>query len=711
MQFVANGPDVPESLLRQHEEGRVAFFAGAGVSQASGLPGFPELVSRLYEALNVTPDDLQRRAICDNQYDTAIRLLEEHHVGGREAVRRQVAAILTADPDATTTTHEALLTLGQNRKGKTRLITTNFDRLFERVLATRELNVTRDRAPQLPVPKGRWDSLVYLHGLLTSRPTVPDLDRLVLSSGDFGLAYLTEGWAARFVTELFRNYVVCFVGYSLNDPVLRYMADALAADQLLGESRTEMFAFVSHSGDENKIREEWAARNVTPVLYGDDDHHKYLHETLREWANTYRDGISGKERIIVEYARSRPLKSTRQDDYVGRVLWALSDPSGLPAKRFAELDPVPSLEWLKPLCEQRYGQVHLAQFGINPVSSSEDELQFSLLTRPTPYERAPRMTPVYAGVTALMDDVMWHLARWLTRHLGDPRLVLWVADRGGKLNPGFGRLIEDQLAKLDELTRGGKSEELARIRADAPNAVPGTAMRVLWRLVLGNRVLSRQRDSSLGGRAHRLIERVKREGVNVASRMEMQALLTAHVSLSKPFSMRGDTLVEDYSTARLQELVDARIVLALRQSDYWIRRLKDHLVTPETSSHMLHVFNGLLRDAMDLMRELGQADDWRDGSYHRRPSIAAHPQNSRVDNWTVLVDLTRDAWLATAAEAPRSAYVVAEGWTTAPYPLFRRLSFFCATHSDVWGGPTSSDSPRAKLRWIPMVSRALGDLG
>ena len=30
---------------------------------------------------------------------------------------------------------------------------------------------------------------------------------------------------------------------------------------------------------------------------------------------------------------------------------------------------------------------------------------------------------------------------------------------------------------------------------------------------------------------------------------------------------------------------------------------------------------------------------------------------------------------------------------------------------DVWGGPTSSDSPRAKLRWIPMVSRALGDLG
>lgn len=684
MQFVAKGPDVPGSVLRQHEEGRVVLFAGAGVSQAAGLPDFPELVNQLFEALNVTPNDLQRRAIRDKQYDTAIRLLEENHVGGRETVRRQVAAILTADPDASTATHEALLTLGQNREGKTRLVTTNFDRLFERVIGTKGLNVAHHRAPQLPVPKRRWDSLVYLHGLLTSgRPSASDLHRLVLSSGDFGLAYLTEGWAARFVTELFRNYVICFVGYSLNDPVLRYMTDALAADQLLGESRTEMFAFVGYSDDENKAREEWGARNVTPVLYSDDEKHKYLHRTLNEWASTYRDGISGKERIIVEYARSRPLKSTRQDDYVGRVLWALSDPSGRPAKRFAELDPVPSLDWLKPLCEQRYDQVHLPQFGITPTQNPEDEVQFSLLTRPTPYRLAPWMTPVYARVTARMDDVMWHLARWLTRHLGDPELVLWLADRGGQLHPGFGRLIEDQLERLDELTRGGKTEELARVRADAPNAVPGTAMRTLWRLVLGNRILPRRRDSSPGVRAHLLLERVRREGVNVASRMEIQALLTAHVSLSRPFSMPGVTTVEDNPNARLQDLVNARIVLALHQSDYWISRLKDHLVTPETSPHMLPVFIGLLRDAMDLMRELGQADDRRDGSYHRRPSIGAHPQNSRFDNWTVLVDLTRDAWLATAAEAPRSAYLVAESWTTTPYPLFRRLSFFCATHSHV----------------------------
>ena len=473
------------------------------------------------------------------------------------------------------------------------------------------------------------------------------------------------------------------MGYSLNDPVLRYMTDALAADQLLGETRTEMFAFVGYPDDENKAREEWAARNVTPVLYRDDEKHKYFHKTLAEWANTYRDGINGKERIIVEHARYRPLKSTRQDDYVGRVLWALSDPSGRPAKRFAELNPVPSLDWLEPLCEERYGQADLPQFGINPVATSEDKRRFSLLIRPTPYSLAPWMTPVYARVASQVDDVMWQLGRWLTRHLGDPELVLWLADRGGQLHPSFGRLIEDRLEKLDELDRDGKTEKLTRIRAGAPNAVPGPAMRVLWRLMLGGRILPRRRYEGPDLGTYRLLERVEREGVNVVSLMGIQKLLTAHVSLGRPFSIRGVTPAEDNVAGGLHELVRARVVLALRDSDHWIPRLKDQLLAPEALPHMLHVFNGLLRDAMDLMRELDLADDKRDGSYHRRPSIAAHPQNSRFDSWTVLVDLTRDAWLATAAQAPRSAYVVAESWTTTPYPLFRRLSFFCATHSDV----------------------------
>lgn len=65
----------------------------------------------------------------------------------------------------------------------------------------------------LPLAKrSRWSGLVYLHGIIPSRLDEASLNRLVVTSGDFGLAYLTERWASRFVTDLFCNYVVCFVG-------------------------------------------------------------------------------------------------------------------------------------------------------------------------------------------------------------------------------------------------------------------------------------------------------------------------------------------------------------------------------------------------------------------------------------------------------------------------------------------------------------------
>jgi hypothetical protein len=180
------------------------------------------------------------------------------------------------------------------------------------------------------------------------------------------------------------------VGYSINDPVLRYMMDALAADRLLGESPAEVFAFGSYSAQrEHAVSDEWAAKNVTPILYREYKHHFHLHHTLRVWAQTDRDGIFGKERIVAQHAITKPMASTTQDDFVGRVLWALGDPSGLPAKRFAELQPVPSLDWLEPLGEARFGHSDLQRFGVPPSRQSDDQLAFSLIARPAPYGRAP----------------------------------------------------------------------------------------------------------------------------------------------------------------------------------------------------------------------------------------------------------------------------------------------------------------------------------
>ncbi len=470
MQFVRNGPDIPDSLLEAHEDGRVVFFCGAGISYPAALPGFHGLVKALYDRLAWSPSSIEQTAIANEEYDTAIGLLESKIVGGREKVRQELARILTADlfkPTATAT-HEALLALSRGRKGRYRLVTTNFDRIFEHVIDRKNLTIERFKAPLLPVPKNRLDGLVYLHGLLPETPTASELDRLVVSSGDFGLAYLTERWAARFVCELFRNYTVCFVGYSLNDPVLRYMMDALAADRLLGESPVRAYVFVSYSkGKEEEASDEWKAKNVTPILYREFKTHRHLHATLREWAATYRDGISGKESLVVRYATTPPMRSTREDDYVGRVLWALSDRSGAPAKRFAELDPPPSLDWLEPLTEKRFKHEDLARFGVAPDSKEDDKLAFSFAFRPTPYTLAPATALVSRGHTeSEWDKVMFHLARWLTKHLDNPRLLLWVANQGGTLHSSFARLIRNALNEKP----------------------PPPAIQTLWHLVLGGRV-------------------------------------------------------------------------------------------------------------------------------------------------------------------------------------------------------------------------------
>ena len=124
--------------------------------------------------------------------------------------------------------HAALIDLSRSEQG-IRLITTNFDDRFVEAGLDRELV---DAAPKLPVPKPHtWRSLVHLHGRIAPNE---DGSNLVLTAADFGRAYLTEQWAARFVTELFREFTVVFAGYSVGDPVMSYMVDALAAERTMG---------------------------------------------------------------------------------------------------------------------------------------------------------------------------------------------------------------------------------------------------------------------------------------------------------------------------------------------------------------------------------------------------------------------------------------------------------------------------------------------
>ena len=94
MQFITHGPDIPDALLQAHEEGRVVFFCGAGISYPAGLPGFKGLVEQIYQLNGTVLSDIEREAFDRGQYDATLDLLERRLPGQRLAVRRALAQAL-----------------------------------------------------------------------------------------------------------------------------------------------------------------------------------------------------------------------------------------------------------------------------------------------------------------------------------------------------------------------------------------------------------------------------------------------------------------------------------------------------------------------------------------------------------------------------------------------------------------------------------------
>lgn len=419
----------------------------------------------------------------------------------------------------------------------------------------------------------------------------------------------------------------------------------------------------------------WKDKHVTPILYNDAAFHRNLHQTLHVWASVYRDGILGKERLVARYAHRQPKESTPQNDFVSRMLWALSDKSGLPTKRFADFNPAPPLDWLlDAFSDERFKHSDLVRFDVPARNRIDSNLRFSLIRRPAPYDRAPPMRLVSGGTSDNhWDDVMSHLARWLVRHLDDARLVIWIAERGGQLHDRWLWLIEHELDRFASLERDGKTSDLNEIRFHAPKAIPGPLMRTLWRLLFSGRVKSPWHDPDL----YRWKGRLKQDGLTTTLRLELRELLAPQVTLKKPFRWGDDDASTDEPT-RIKQLVDWELVLAADHVHSALPDLADERWT-SALPHLLDDFQQLLRDALDLLRELGEADDRSDRSHWDLPSITPHWQNRGFRDWVSLIELLRDAWLVVRAKDSARATRIAQAWFELPYPTFKRLALFAAS--------------------------------
>ena len=651
-ELVANGPPIPAHLMNELDSGRVVFFCGSGVSagSGSGLPGFAGLVQYVYKANHMEPDEVEREALdCDEQdpdrrrpnFDKALGLLERPERLGAQALRRAVIESLSAPPTGPLDIHKALIALSRSERG-VRLITTNFDNRFVETDQLDESSV--DAAPKLPIPKPHnWSSLVHLHGRIFPNDDGSDL---VLTAADFGRAYLTEQWAARFVTELFREFTVVFVGYSIGDPVMSYMVDALAAERAKGAKFAMAYAFADHDGTDTgyqKARGGWLAKNVKPILYCKRDDHRFLGNTLIEWARIRNDPYQARSRIALNEMPKLPAESN--DPVVERVTWALQDP--VAAQTLADAPPVvdeddfPRIErWLEAFAEK--GLLRCVAADANPDAGDQDPTYVRLVDSGF-QSRNPQT----------LDMTRLYLARWMARHLHVPQLLAWVIRNGGHLHPGLRQQVQISLANSD---------------LNVPSR-----LRLLWTVLLDHEPVDHWRHLWTADRYSAADSESERRRIEDEA---IQSMAPRLVVRPGPISRLAFRQYFDKGPGEIRPLEACGHLKLVSGDGYSQHQLKGILKDTSVLSRHAETLTGYLEQALALAAE---DDDVYTNSSFYQPSIAAHDQNRDRYGWTHLIDLVRDSYSALAVAAPARRDNLLRRWMLSGQPLFKRLILHALT--------------------------------
>ncbi|CDZ32762.1 Similarities in N-terminal with unknown protein [Neorhizobium galegae bv. officinalis] len=369
MRFIESGPSIPIELLTARDQGEVVFFCGAGVSKPAGLLSFFELTVQVMRKLGVQAHSKvgmqMAQAIAKNDADLAPPFDQVfgqlQRVYTTEKIEKEVTRLLKTPKKASTYNHDVVLRLSKDARGIPFVVTTNFDHLFERAMP----RLRRWFPPMLPIMTG--DSLhsgvVYLHGRLGSgRQTEGPSSALVLGSGDFGRAYLADGWATAFFRQLLERKTVVLLGYSAGDPPIRYLLEGLNAST--SAKLQPIYAF--DRGEENEVNSKWRDLGVSGIPFGN---FQDLWGTLEAWAERADDPDGWRAKTLsMANGSPRALKAYQR----GQIAALAATPEG--ARGFAEADPPPCAEWLCVLDRNiRYSQPFKDGYGddaseIDPLS-------------------------------------------------------------------------------------------------------------------------------------------------------------------------------------------------------------------------------------------------------------------------------------------------------------------------------------------------------
>lgn len=640
------GPHIPDEVVRALEDERLVLFCGAGLSMAAGLPDFGGLVAKLFEKLNrdAPPEG-------DKQWDWPDRLLGELERDHRDRFRETLTEVLSREPD-TLDPHKAVLRLARSRNEhrRIRLVTTNFDLYFEAAARSLGCSLQEHEGSALPVPKKDspydWASVAYLHGKLN---LCKANSHLVITSADFGRAYLREGWAARFVTHLFSSFSVLFVGYSLNDPVLRYIVDAFAADRAAGRVPHQAYALAEGNSGNTDCGRQWTRIGITPIFYDGANRHRALHETLRVWADWHDDMLGAKERAIYFALQAPGTGPTTPDaamtpDARENLLWALS--GGGPADAIGaailanRANEAPG-HWIT-LFEE-----HDARVG-NPDGVHRNSHSATLLAGLT-------SRTVGAVEPSAAEEQM---ARWIVAHLNDESVLAW-ARRCWNNGKQIGTLLR------------------SLIRQQLRSAPPSDAFATLWRLLAAEALQPQAVSIQL---VLEVLHFLRQSKPSLEWSDDLCWLLEPVLILDDP--IRTPRLPA--SEPAISELTSPRIELRLSRFVPSVSRNNPPWLEPVILGAMTDQLTALLGRALKLWAALGRASRESDPGVGDLRLLGAPTYLRKADDWILLADLLWDGWKYLDSRSPAASRALIGHWRAQHYPMFRGLALMAVTTSEHW---------------------------
>ena len=292
LRFSEDGPDFPTGLVDRLLDGKVLFLCGAGVSMPQ-LPGFGGLVTRVFQELGVSLEEGEREAENNHRYEEVLGSLARR-LSNRsdmyEIVRR---LLVVADPQLEK--HKTILRLSRNLDNRVAIVTTNFDTFFESAFAevagTGVASGESFAGQALPLPGADdFGGIIHLHGRLADPVLNIAGTPLVLTSAEYGEAYMRSGWAARFLFDLVRCKTLVLVGYSAGDAPIRYFLNVLEADRERFSDLQPVYALDAFDEERPSVSDRWAPIAVLPLGYrrgheGDADRHTALWRDLAALAD------------------------------------------------------------------------------------------------------------------------------------------------------------------------------------------------------------------------------------------------------------------------------------------------------------------------------------------------------------------------------------------------------------------------------------------